>query len=336
MSGAEHDRRCVFGILQREDTDQPGCNMIGRVLRASIGRTPPGQDVKCNRFAAIIRADPGLMHLLTCLRTLDLPQWRLVAGCLYQTVWNALTDRPRGAGIKDYDVIYFDADDLSWEAEDAVIRRVAAATQDCVGPVQVRNQSRVHLWFASRFGCNYPQLSCADELSCYLRLARARCREFDWQRMIVWTLSRHSAWTTSLRCGSGPNCALDMRVTYRQGREGKGRLATGCDRAMVTQSLIARVRGYNTGQIPLGQTCRIGYFITHPEVTIDPGVPVPDWSLSPAGVQRMHRVLEQRWLSRVRSIFSSCERKARDAAAILADHLRLSPVTINGLGENDR
>ena len=141
--------------------------MIGRVLRASIGPTPPGQDVKCNRFAAIIRADPGLMHLLTCLRTLDLPQWRLVAGCLYQTVWNALTDRPRGAGIKDYDVIYFDADDLSWEAEDAVIRRVAAATQDCVGPVQVRNQSRVHLWFASRFGCNYPQLSCADKSLCY-------------------------------------------------------------------------------------------------------------------------------------------------------------------------
>ena len=81
---------------------------------------------------------------------------------------------------------------------------------------------------------------------------------------------------------------------------------------------------------------RIVYFITHPEVTIDPGVPVPDWSLSPAGLQRMHRVLEQRWLSGVRSIFSSCEPKARDAAGILADHLRLSPVTINALGENDR
>jgi hypothetical protein len=50
-------------------------------------------------------------------------------------------------------------------------------------------------------------------------------------------------------------------------------------------------------------------------------------TLSPAGLQRMHRVLEQRWLSGVRSIFSSCERKARDAASILADHLWLSPVT---------
>jgi hypothetical protein len=119
--------------------------------------------VNCNRFIAIIRADPGLMRLLERLRMLDLPQWRLVAGCLYQTVWNALTDRPRGTGIKDYDVIYFDADDLSWEAEDAVIQRVAAVTRDCVGPVQVRNQARVHLWFADRFGCNYPQLRCAEE-----------------------------------------------------------------------------------------------------------------------------------------------------------------------------
>jgi uncharacterized protein len=49
-------------------------------------------------------------------------------------------------GIKDYDLVYFD-DHTSWEAEDEVIRRVAAATRGCVGPVEVRNQARVHLWF---------------------------------------------------------------------------------------------------------------------------------------------------------------------------------------------
>jgi len=53
------------------------------------------------RFEAIIRADPDLMRLLDRLRSLALPQWRLVAGCLYQTVWNAITHRPRGTGIKD-------------------------------------------------------------------------------------------------------------------------------------------------------------------------------------------------------------------------------------------
>jgi uncharacterized protein len=115
------------------------------------------------RFAAIIRADEDLMRLLQRLRSLHLSQWRLVAGCLYQTVWNALTSRPRGTGIKDYDLVYFDGDDLSWEAEDAVIQRVAAATQDCIGPVETRNQARVHMWSPERFGCDYPRLGCADE-----------------------------------------------------------------------------------------------------------------------------------------------------------------------------
>lgn len=117
-----------------------------------------------DRFEAIIRADTDLMALLKRLRDIGLPQWRLVAGCLYQTVWNVLTHRPRGTGIKDYDLAYYDAGDLSWGAEDAVIRRVAAGTRDCLGPIEVRNQARVHLWFEQRSGASaYPQLSSADE-----------------------------------------------------------------------------------------------------------------------------------------------------------------------------
>jgi uncharacterized protein len=130
-------------------------------LMASMGDTPAARHH--DRLDAIIRGDPDLMHLLDRLRSLRLPQWRLVAGCLYQTVWNVLTGRPHRTGIKDYDLIYFDPDDLSWEAEDAVIQRVATATGDCVGPLEVRNQARVHLWFEARFGCAYPQLACADD-----------------------------------------------------------------------------------------------------------------------------------------------------------------------------
>jgi broad specificity phosphatase PhoE len=78
------------------------------------------------------------------------------------------------------------------------------------------------------------------------------------------------------------------------------------------------------------------HFITHPEVTIDPAVPVSDWPLSPLGRQRMRFALEQPWLVDVRTVFSSAERKARDAAAIIAEHLGLSPIVIDNLGENDR
>jgi hypothetical protein len=72
-------------------------------------RTPNAK----HRFAAVIRSDPDLMALLAAVRSLRLPQWRLVAGCLYQTVWNAMTGRTPGTGIKHYDLIYFDVGDLS-------------------------------------------------------------------------------------------------------------------------------------------------------------------------------------------------------------------------------
>jgi uncharacterized protein len=127
-----------------------------------LAAATPAQE-QLRRFETIIRSDPDLMQLLAIIRKLRLPQWRLVAGCLYQTVWNVLTGRDRGTGIKDYDLIYFDDRDLSWTAEDRVIRRVATATRGCVGPVEVRNQARVHLWFENRFGTAYPRLSSADE-----------------------------------------------------------------------------------------------------------------------------------------------------------------------------
>ena len=104
------------------------------------------------------------MRVLTIARELDLPQWRIVSGAVYQTVWNALTGRDPDYGIKDYDLFYFDASDLSYEAEDVIIRRAAAVYPPELSPlVEVRNQARVHLWFEDHFGEPYAPLASADE-----------------------------------------------------------------------------------------------------------------------------------------------------------------------------
>ncbi|MFC0384909.1 histidine phosphatase family protein [Muricoccus vinaceus] len=76
--------------------------------------------------------------------------------------------------------------------------------------------------------------------------------------------------------------------------------------------------------------------ITHPEVVIDPAVPVPDWPLSPEGIRRMALALERPWVPGIRAVFSSAERKATDAARMLADRLGLVPAIVEALGENDR
>src|SRR5439155_1485537 len=79
------------------------------------------------RLTEIVRAAPSLMRVLTTVRALDLPDWLVMSGAVYQRVLNHLTGRPPDFGIRDYDLGYFDASDISYDAEDRVIRRVAAA-----------------------------------------------------------------------------------------------------------------------------------------------------------------------------------------------------------------
>lgn len=78
------------------------------------------------------------------------------------------------------------------------------------------------------------------------------------------------------------------------------------------------------------------YFVTHPDVLIDPAVPVPDWPLSPRGRERMARALDQPWVGGIGAVWCSTERKARDGASILAGHLGLPVAEWAALGENDR
>jgi len=78
------------------------------------------------------------------------------------------------------------------------------------------------------------------------------------------------------------------------------------------------------------------YFITHPDVVIDPATPVTQWPLSQRGRMRMVKMLENHWLSRVGAIYCSTEQKAIDGAAIISEALGIPYTTIPELGENDR
>lgn len=103
------------------------------------------------------------MEALRAARSLELPDWWLVAGAIYNSVWNSLTGRPAMTGIKDVDLFYFDDADLSYEAEDAVIKRAAPALGRLQLPVEIRNQARVHLWYEEHFGTPYSPLRSSRE-----------------------------------------------------------------------------------------------------------------------------------------------------------------------------
>src|SRR6267142_1697987 len=96
-------------------------------------RTQGGDTELAERLAEIVRAAPSLMRVLTTVHSLDLPDWLLMSGAVYQRVLNHLTGRAPDYGIRDYDLGYFDASDISYEAEDVggsrprSTRRCAAA-----------------------------------------------------------------------------------------------------------------------------------------------------------------------------------------------------------------
>jgi hypothetical protein len=113
------------------------------------------------RFMRDVLCNANNRAILERWPQLALPDGWLVAGCLFQTVWNLKSGLPADARIKDYDLFYFDAADLSEAGEQHVQARVEAALADLAITVEATNQARVHLWYEDHFGHPYPQLHSA-------------------------------------------------------------------------------------------------------------------------------------------------------------------------------
>ncbi|MFG1372872.1 histidine phosphatase family protein [Xanthobacter oligotrophicus] len=77
-------------------------------------------------------------------------------------------------------------------------------------------------------------------------------------------------------------------------------------------------------------------YLTHPEVAVDPAVPVPRWGLSEVGRARTRAFAACADLSPYRRIVSSTEVKAQETAALLAEALGLPVEVAEGMEENDR
>jgi broad specificity phosphatase PhoE len=77
-------------------------------------------------------------------------------------------------------------------------------------------------------------------------------------------------------------------------------------------------------------------YLTHPQVKIEPAVPVPSWGLSDVGKTRTEALANAGWLLETTQIISSGERKAIETAEIIAGVLSVTVEVRDAMHENDR
>lgn len=110
----------------------------------------------------ILSQSPVLAEILRETPALGLENYYVGAGCICQTVWNFQNGLDWMHGISDIDLAYFD-EDLSYEKEDAVIRRVKQKFFALPVALDVKNQARVHLWYKDHYGYDLPPYTSVEQ-----------------------------------------------------------------------------------------------------------------------------------------------------------------------------
>lgn len=77
-------------------------------------------------------------------------------------------------------------------------------------------------------------------------------------------------------------------------------------------------------------------YLTHPQVRIDPSIPVPQWGLSEVGRRRVAELVASDMLTGTRTVVSSAERKAIETAEPIAAALGIGLTVREAMHENDR
>lgn len=100
----------------------------------------------------ILTSSEIINEALERAKILEIDNYYIGAGCIVQTVWNYMSNKPLDYGIEDIDFVYFDDKNLDFESENRIISKVKELYSDFEIEVDVKNQARVHLWYESNFG----------------------------------------------------------------------------------------------------------------------------------------------------------------------------------------
>lgn len=97
-------------------------------------------------FIEIIKQNEDLINILDYLDELELPNFYIAAGSVFQTIWNYYDNKPLNYKIKDIDIIYYDSNNLSKEDEKELENKIINYFNTLNYEFDVHNEARMYLW----------------------------------------------------------------------------------------------------------------------------------------------------------------------------------------------
>ncbi len=122
-------------------------------------------DAQNKQFIAILRKNQDLMIVLDALEKFQLPNYYVVAGVVFQTIWNYLEDNNLNDNVKDIDIIYYDRQNLAKEDEKKLETKIIKVLKEkgLNYQIDLHNEARMHLWKKEKENKKINQYTSAED-----------------------------------------------------------------------------------------------------------------------------------------------------------------------------
>ena len=109
----------------------------------------------------ILLQTPWFKDALSAVQEVNPPDWCVGGGVIRTLVWDYLHGYEKSTPLRDVDVAFFDAADLSEAGERSVETQLKSLCPAV--PWEARNQAAVHTWYEAKFGHKVEPLGSSAE-----------------------------------------------------------------------------------------------------------------------------------------------------------------------------
>ncbi len=117
------------------------------------------------KIMSIIKKNKDLMQILDYIEGLDLPNFYIVSGSVFQTIWNYLDNKNLNNNIKDIDIIYYDKNNLSKKLEKELEDKIFDHFKSIgiIYEFDVTNEARMHLQINKKYNKKIKQYQNSED-----------------------------------------------------------------------------------------------------------------------------------------------------------------------------